>query len=274
LGHPARLCERDLPRFPSLASSGPAAIRQWLVFDPLPEAAARALFHELSLRLPVLSLRQQAALTIPEGPLQKSPPEHKGTFNGPGPALIPAEFDPRPAWAEAQMTSYMDGGNLLGSQLDTCPPVEDERIRTAIELVIASRYDSLPRSVFLSQLTAIDSLAIRSDRPAEICAWLDKKIEEARQLKDNGLITSLEQLKQGSHGAAIRNLVGRAARAIGEAGSKISSRQKLAAKLYGIRSGLSHAGGATLTGENVEQARQLARFVIDAAVQSPDILQR
>jgi hypothetical protein len=150
--------------------------------------------------------------------------------------------------------------------------LDDERIRTAIELVIASRYDTLPRSVFLSQLTAIDSLAIRSDRPVDICAWLDEKIKEARQLNDNGLVTSLEHLKQGSHGAAIRNLVGRAAHAMGESEPAVTSRQRLAIKLYGIRSGLSHAGGATLTGENVEKARQLARFVIDAAVRFPAIL--
>ena len=39
-----------------------------------------------------------------------------------------------------------------------------------------------------------------------------------------------------------------------------------------FRSGLSHALGATLTSENVEQARQLARFVTDAAIEHPAIL--
>jgi hypothetical protein len=272
LGYSARLYERDLPGFNSLTDTTMAVIRQWLLFDPLPEKAAVSLFEELRLRLPVLSLREQAALGIPDGELQRSAPEDRGMFNGPTPTLIPAEFSPRPTWVDARMTSYEDGANTLGPLLSACPAVKEERIRAAIELAIASRYDTLPRSIFLSQLTIIDSLAIHSDRSTNIQNWLCEKIKEAHNFNDQGLVTGLENLKQGSHGSAVRELVGRAARAMGESDSRIMSRQKLVTKLYRVRSGLSHDVGATLTSENVEQARQLARFVTDAAIEHPTIL--
>lgn len=272
LNYSARLCERDLPSFTLLTDATPAVIRQWLLFDPLPESTAVSLFEELRLRLPVLSLRQQAALEIPCGELQISPPEHEGTFNGLLPTLVPGNLQPRPAWGDVQTTSYLDGANTLGLLLSQCPAVKDERIRAAIELTIASRYDTLPRSVFLSQLTIINSLAIHSDRSDNIRNWLCEKIKEAQDFNDQGLVAGLGNLKQGSHGSAVRELVGRAARAMGETDLQIMSRQKLATELYGVRSGLSHALGATLTSENVEQARQLARFVTDAAIEHPAIL--
>jgi hypothetical protein len=227
--------------------------------------------------MPVLALRAQAALRISGGSVlqrsQQSPPAHKALYNGPMPTLIPAEMTPDPAWVDLQVTSYLDGVNILGDQLAACPPVTDERIRTAIELAIASRYDTLPRSIFLSQLTIIDSLAIRGDRSDDIQSWLDQKIEEAKGFNDQGIITSLEQLKAQSHGSAVRMLVGRAARARGEETKMVSARQRLATKLYKIRSGLSHATNTSAwTSEIVEEARQLASFVLNSAIDHPAIL--
>jgi hypothetical protein len=170
------------------------------------------------------------------------------------------------------MSSSSDGQSVLGAELAACPTVGDERIRTAIDLAIASRHDTLPRSIFLSHLTILDSLAVRSDRPADLCKWLDEKVTEAVSFKDEGLMTSLKHLKQGSHGAAVQGLVGRAARANGDKDAEVRSRQELARKLYGVRSGLSHSGGTTLAPENVSDACALERFVVDAAIQYPDIL--
>jgi hypothetical protein len=58
----------------------------------------------------------------------------------------------------------------------------------------------------------------------------------------------------------------------GEKDAEVRSRQELAGKLYRVRSGLSHSGGTTFAPENVSNACALARFVIDAAIQYPDIL--
>ena len=129
---------------------------------------------------------------------------------------------------------------MLGGPLDVCPRVEDERIATAIDLAISAHYDALPRSVFLTHLTIVDSLAIRGDRPLNTQEWLAKKIEESLQLNDQGLTTSLRDLKQKSHGSAVRELVQRAGSAMGEDISKIKERQQVAPKLYKVRSGLSH----------------------------------
>jgi hypothetical protein len=74
-------------------------VRQWLLFDPISEADAVGLFNDLIARTPVLALRKQWALQVTDGELQKSPPEHKGVFNGPSPTLVPSEFTPSPAWA-------------------------------------------------------------------------------------------------------------------------------------------------------------------------------
>lgn len=238
----------------------------------LTETEAEALFQALKLRLPVLSLRHDIALTIPGKHPTKTTAEHQGVVTGAFPSLIPADLEPRQIWAEGYLSSHTDGENLLGLELDDCPPVDDKRIQTAIDLVIASRYDTLARSVFLSHLTAIDSLAVRSDRSEEIRSWLDEKIEEARNFNDRGLVTSLESIKQDSHGTAIRRLVGQAACKMAETGATVEARQRLATTLYRIRSGLSHAGAASLSSENVEQARQLTRFLIDVAVQFPGIL--
>jgi len=163
---------------------------------------------------------------------------------------------------------------MLGGPLDVCPRVEDERIATAIELAISAQYDTLPRSVFLTYLTIVDSLAIRGDRPLNTQEWLAKTIEESLQLNDQGLTTSLCQLKQESHGSAVRELVQRAGSAMGEDISKIKERQQVATKLYRVRSGLSHNRNATLTSTHIEDARKLVTFIIDAAIQSPAVLDR
>jgi len=175
----ASLCERHLPNVDSLMCASTIVVRQWLVFDPVREADAVQLLNDLTARIPVLAMRENVALQIPDGPLQKSSPEHKGVFNGPTPTLIPSECTPSPAWSEVHTSSSRDGKSVLGPLLAACPAIVDERVRTAIDLAIASRYDTLPRSIFLSQLTIIDSLAIRSDRPPDVCEWLKEKVREA-----------------------------------------------------------------------------------------------
>jgi hypothetical protein len=205
-------------------------------------------------------------------PLQKSRVENKGSgFPGTTPTLIPSEFTPGPYWGEVHTGTSWDGESVLGTELAACPAVVDERIRTAIDLAIASRHDSLPRSIFLSHLTILDSLAIRSYRAANVSAWLEEKITEAGAFKDDGLLSSLEELKQRSHGSAVPGLVKRAAQASGEEVDAVKSRGKLANELYRVRSRLSHSG-STFPPESGNQARDLALFVLEAAIQYPHIL--
>jgi hypothetical protein len=200
-----------------------------------------------------------------------SPIDHAGLYNGPFPTLIPELCKLRAAWMDAWGSSMTDAALLLGEFLDSCPAVTDERIVAAIDLAVTSRYDSLPRSIFLSQLTIIDSLASRGNRTTQIRGWLDEKFIEAKAFQDAGLLSALANLKQESHGSAIKNLVGRAARAMGEIETQITKRQTLAKQLYDVRSGLSHAG-SSLPHHNVAEARELATFVIEAAIKAPNIL--
>jgi hypothetical protein len=268
LGHPARLCERPLPDFGGLKSMDPVVIGQFLLFDPISEGEARSIFRELVARMPVLSLRLGVSLRIPAGELHKSV---GGFFNGPLPSLIPADVKPNPVWAEGEITCYRDGADAL-RQLAACPAVHDERIKAAIDLAIGSHYDFLPRSVFLSLLTIIDSLAVQKDRPDTVRQWLEVKISEARSLGDQALISGLQQLKRTSHMSAVRELVGRAARAEGEQESEIKERQTRVAQLYKLRSGLSHDGKGGLDGTKVAEAREIAKFVLEAAIEHPGIL--
>ena len=60
---------------------------------------------------------------------------------------------------------------------------------------------------------------------------------------------------------------------MGESGAQIEKRQNLAVKLYAVRSRLSHSGTQTLDSQNVGDARTLARFVIDAAIKCPGVLE-
>jgi len=267
LGRPARLLERTLPRQDTLTSTSTAVVRQWLLFDPLSEGDARSILSELRARFPVLSHKQSAALRVGASALHIA--EH-AIYNGPIPTLIPAHLKPDPAWAELQMTSYLDGRDVLERSLIQCVPVADDRLLAALDLSVASRYDVLPRSIFLAQLTILDALAERVERPKSIKAWLDEKIMEARALGDLGLISSLANLKQGSHGAAVRSLVARAAMAKGLNAERTKELSDLAGKLYAVRSGLSHAGAAQQL--DVAGAQQLVKLVLDAAVANPRVL--
>jgi hypothetical protein len=267
LGRAASLLERDLPAPNSLASANTAVVKQWLLFDPMAESDARSLLEELRAKFPVLALRQSAALRVGASPLYLSP---HAMYNGPIPTLIPVHLTPAPIWAEATMTSYIDGRHVLESALGSCPSVADERVLAALELAIASRYDVLPRSVFLAQLTILDSLAERKERPADIKDWLDQKIAEAQILNDGGLISSLGGLKQGSHGTAVRSLVSRAAKATGLAADEVEQLSSLASNLYKVRSSLSHAGASGSL--DIEGARRLVSLVLNAVISDPSIL--
>jgi len=112
----------------------------------------------------------------------------------------------------------------------------------------------------------------RKHRPADICNWLDEKIAEAKAKNDDSLLSGLRGLRQESHGAAIKNLIGRAGRAMGENEAQAKARQGLAGNLYTTRSGLSHSGNKKLDPQEVGDAHNLARFLIDAAIQYPHIL--
>jgi hypothetical protein len=242
-----------------------------LVFDPLSEQAAHSLLKELRLRLRVLSLRQSTIFAVPESDLTISPINHSGRYNGPFPTLIPEESELHPMWMDAWSSSSTDGVALLSQTLSNCPAIEDERIIAAIDLAVTSRYDSLPRSIFLSQLTIIDSLARQTNRSKQLRDWIDEKCEEAKVFEDAGLLSALGNLKRVSHGSAVRELVGRAAHAMGEDKTQVEARQNLAQNLYKTRSALSHAG-SILPENSVGQARELAALVIDAAIKHPAIL--
>lgn len=270
LGHRCRLFARPLHNPGPDMTAPPMVVRQYLLFDPLAETEALKLLDDLKTRMPVLGYTEQIWYRIP-GPWTSRNEAH-GVYDGPTPSFILSQFEPKPAWLDAHSSSHRFAADLLETKLPACPAVKDERIRTAIDLANASGQDSLPRSIFLSHLTILDSLATRRDRTKNICNWLDEKIVEANKLKESGLASALGNLKRESHGTAIKNLIKRAGEAMEESGAQIEIRQNLAVKLYALRSGLSHSGTQTLDPQNVSDARTLARFVIDAAIKCPSVL--
>lgn len=267
LGKRARLLERNLPNSVSLTSASTGVIKQWLIFDPVNEVEAHQLWKELTEKFPALAFEEKASFRIGQGELNIAT---HSKYDGRIPTLIPSSFTPDPEWGVPNITSYMDGTLVLGTKLNSISPVTDIRLVAALDLEVASRYDVLPRSIFLAQLTILDSLAVKSEREDATKQWIDEKIQEANKLNDPGLISSLTNLKQGSHGAAVRALVSRAVRAIGGDPTEQSAKSKLAGQLYNVRSALSHAGsGPTL---NVRGARELVSIVLKASILDIDVL--
>ena len=246
-------------------------VRQYLLFDPLPESEARCLLSELISRMRVLAFQLQVSYEISNPQWIETLTDH-AVHNLTVPALISAHLMPHPVGLNAFSKSTRQAVNVLESLLGACPAVSDERIVAAIDLANATQKETVSRSIFLSWLTIIDSLAVRKDRPANICYWLEEKITEAKSKKDDGLLSALRGLKQESHGTAIKNLISRAGQALGENDAQVRARQILVAKLYKTRSGLSHSGNKLLDPTELGEARDLARFLVDAAIQHPRIL--
>ena len=84
------------------------------------------------------------------------------------------------------------------------PQVSDERLLAAIDLMGTVRYETLHRSAFLTYLTILDSLADRFERGSRVVAWIEEKIDEAKEFNDQSLISAIGNLKRSSHGSAIR----------------------------------------------------------------------
>jgi hypothetical protein len=270
LGYLCRLCALPLPSVPANMAGSPIAVQQYLLFDPLPETEARDLLDDLVRRMPVLAFREQVSFEIPHGWIEER--ESHGSHNLTAPALIASHLQPMPMAGYAYSSSHREAADFLEAKLGACPVISDERVRAAIDLANACRRDTLPRSIFLSWLTIIDSLATRKDRPADICNWLDERIAEAKAKNDDSLLSALGSLKRESHGAAIKNLIERACLAVGENEGDVKARQLSAGHLYGVRSGLSHSGNKTLDPNDVGDAQILARFVLNAAIQHVHIL--
>lgn len=243
----------------------PAAVHQWLLFDPMKKVDAEALFEDIRARLPALSLRMRASFRIATwSPLIVSDIE---TYNGPIPTLIPADLKPNPAWMEASMSRKQIGWE---DWLDICPPVKDEGLIAALSLYVSASDEMLPRSQFLTYLTILDSLAEQWPRDNVAIAWIDEKLMELVAVKDKSLTSALENLKKVSHGTAMRELVKRAASAQGLANDEIESWTMRVGKLYRVRSNLSHAG--KLVELDVNGARELVELVLEQAIQNPAIL--
>jgi hypothetical protein len=272
LGHRAQLLNKsDGPR----EWWHPFAFKNGIMFDPMPEAEAKSLFEELKARLPVLFVRRHLAVKVLRSEsLDRSPPENQGGYDGGVPTLIPEALQPKGVVLLAGDAFVLsDAQQLFGADLCACPRVTDERIAAAIELAISSHYDVLPRSVFLAQMTILDSLAARADRPQAICDWIDAKKKEAKMLGDKRLLTSLGGLKQVSHGTAIQDLVSRAASILGKDKKEMDDLRLLAAKLYRIRSKLSHRRAKPIDAETRGNAEMLVTMVLQAAIVNPKCLE-
>ena len=265
LGHPASLMERTGPL--TSVSMGTPVVHQWLLFDPMPEATARALLENLRERLPIVAFRTEYPLRVAGGALEMASGR---AYDGQCSTLIPARLSPT-AWSnEFEFSAPRDGVTILEEAVSASPALKDERLLAAFDMLAASRYDTLPRSIFLTHLTILDSLAVRAPREEHIQAWLDDRIKEARVIKDQSLVSGLEGLKQRSHGTAVQDLVVRAAQAKGETPARIKELKTLAGTLYRSRSRLSHAGGSgdlDLTG-----AHELVSLVLEMAVTHPALL--
>jgi hypothetical protein len=248
-----------------------AVVRQALRFDPMPEATARQIFDELRARLPVLAFKRGAAISVPETKLRVAEIIHQGQHDFRFPTLIPSDLTPQPYGAGATSIGFEDAASTLAT-LVTCLPVRDERLVTAVDLFVATKYETLPRSVFLTYLTILDSLAERLDRPSAVTMWIEEKLQEAKRFNDQSLESALGNLKETSHSSAIRELVGRAEKVLGSSPKEVQTQKSRARGLYQLRSRLSHAGGAPIPPQQIDQARLLVRRVVCAALDHPEIL--
>jgi hypothetical protein len=152
LGYPCRLCAAVLPQIPADMTGSSIAVRQYLLFDPLPESIARNLLDELVSRMPVLAFKEQVSYEIPNHTWIEKREEH-GVHNLTYPALIASQFEPKPASVGVHSKSTRGASDFLEVKLAACPPVSDECILAAIDLANATKQESLPRSVFLTWLT-------------------------------------------------------------------------------------------------------------------------
>jgi hypothetical protein len=249
----------------SHGSVSASAVHQWLLFEPMEKAEAVALYEDLRAKLPALSLRMRASFRI--GPWTNLGTSTIETYNGPMPMLIPANLVPTPLWMESSITSEQVGWQ---DWLDNCPPVTDERLIAALSLFVSASDETLPRSQFLTYLTILDSLAVQWPRDDAAIAWIDEMLKEPVAVNDQALTSALTNLKQVSHGAAVRALVKRAARAAGLETSAVNERATAAGDLYRVRSDLSHAGKSV--NPDVNAARELVALVLDQAIQAPVLL--
>ncbi|WP_042298458.1 hypothetical protein [Paraburkholderia bannensis] len=264
LGKTAQLHTRDpIPQKHGAVSA--AAAHQWLLFNPMEKAEAETLFEELKARLPVLSLRMRASFRI--GPYTELATTNVETYNGPAPTLIPASFRPTPLWMDASMTSEQVGWQ---DWLDNCPAIRDEGLLAALSLYVSAKDEALPRSKFLTYLTILDSLAVQWSRDAAAIAWINEKRKETVAVNDKSLSGALGNLKKVSHGAAVRALVTRAAKAQGYEPEEIENWDKQARDLYKVRSDLSHAGESVIL--DVSAAQKTAELVLEQAVLDPSLL--
>ncbi|WP_105851531.1 hypothetical protein [Burkholderia gladioli] len=263
LGRRAQLL--NSARFQQQGAISPAAVQQYLLFDPMEKAEAETLFEELKTKLLVLSLRMRASFRI--GPWKTLHMSHGETYNGQLPTLIPSDREPGAVWMAGFMTNEKIGWE---DWLDNCPPVMDERLIAALSLFVGASDEALPRSQFLTYLTILDSLAVQWLRDAAAIAWIDERLKDPVVINDQALKSALTNLKQVSHGAAVRALVKRAAKAAGLTPSEANDHAAAAGDLYRVRSDLSHAGKSVKP--DVKAAQELAALVLDQAILAPSLL--
>ncbi|MDN7753627.1 hypothetical protein [Burkholderia gladioli] len=265
-GRRAQLFERE----PHIAfeTANAMVIKQWLLFDPLPESEARNLLADLRARLPVHSMNNGASFRIRNGDPEVA---SAATYDGARPTLVPDRLSPEPAWDDPVGGCNIMAQDFLGGTLEESPPVTDERVRAALELYIASEYEFLPRTLFLAKMTVLDGLATGAKRSAGVAEWIDQIVAEATdKFDDPGLSGGLRYLKDESRGSAIRGLVRRAVISLGGSDDEADRQAKVVGKLYSARSKLSHESAIVDLDHGL--ATQLARLVLNAAALNPSIL--
>ncbi|WP_257820657.1 hypothetical protein [Burkholderia glumae] len=264
LGKTARLHTRE-PFQRAHGAVSPTAVHQWLLFDPMTRADAESVFHTFCARLPALSLRMRASFRI--GPYKKLEEARGELYNGPMPSLIASEHTPTPTWGEISITNEKQGWQ---DWLETCPAVNDPRLIAALDLYVSAKDDPMPRSQFLTYLTILDSLAPTWRRPPSVAKWIDDRFQDPVVRADQALGNALRNLKNVSHGKAVRELVGRAALANGLDTERVKVLKASAGDLYSVRSNLSHAGNTEVP--NVKAACDLVALVLEQAVLDASIL--
>jgi hypothetical protein len=265
LGCGAKLLERE--PYISFMTASALVIKQWILFDAIPEGEASRLLADLRARVPVLSMNMGANFRIPAGDLNFV---SNAAYDGTRPTLIPADLTPAPVWDDSAGSCIWKARDVLEGTLADCPPVTDERVRAAVDLFIASQYDFLPRSLYLAMLTILDALATPAKRRGDAAAWIDRIVGEARSFDDPSLVSAVGNLKRESQTTAIRHLVGRAVRSLGGGETEADRQAHAVGDLYRARSKLSHEGFAV--GLDLALATNLARLVINAAVRNPSLL--
>jgi len=162
--------------------------------------------------------------------------------------------------------------------------VENEKLRLASEILSHSYFESSQRARFLAQMTALEVLAERPEQPSEICAMIERWMEEVSRKKaevsDTGqavfvnclirLKSSLRDLRKESITESVRLLVSKALTSLEGDGAEALVAK--VGKLYRIRSDIAH-GRSFEIGEGSAELEKIVTKTLSAVMTDPSLIE-